>query len=34
MIDKNNIELNKGDIIDINQTVNGQSEFVIINLNP
>jgi hypothetical protein len=34
MKDKNEIELKDGDIIDIHQTVNGYSQFIIISQNP
>ena len=34
MVDKNEIEVKNGDIIDIHQTVNGQNLFVIINTEP
>lgn len=33
-LDKNEKELTKGDVINLHQTVNGQSLFVIWNLNP
>ena len=32
--DKNNIKLKDTDIIDIGQTVNGQSQFIILTLEP
>lgn len=34
IIDKYSVELSKYDIIDIHQTVNGQSKFLIVNLDP
>ena len=34
MKDKNEIELKNGDIININQTVNGENIFIIFKLNP
>lgn len=34
MIDRNNIEITKGSIIDIHQTVNGQNIFVILKIEP
>jgi hypothetical protein len=34
MKDKNDIELQRGDIIDIHQTVNGQNLFIVFNIIP
>lgn len=34
ILDKNNKELNIGDIIDLHQTVNGENLFVVFNLEP
>ena len=34
LIDMNDKKLNNGDIINIHQTINGQNEFIILNINP
>ncbi len=34
MVDKNDRTLKKGDVFDIHQTVNGQSEFFVASLEP